>query len=465
MDILLAHGYFLRDDATEQRVMKPYVPLGILSLSAFLKRAGAAVGVFDATFSTREEFAAHLVRTRPPVVGISVNMMTKFAAIWMIRQAKAAGARVVIGGPEPPHYAEKYLDEGADAVVIGEGEITLAELLAHWSEHPDASPSKVSGLVFRAEDGSVARTPARPLMPSIDTLPFPDRAAIDLRPYIDAWKTRHGQSSLSLITMRGCPYTCTWCSHSVYGESYRRRPPALVAEEIALLRREYRPDRLWFADDVFTINHKWLFELRDLLRAGGPPLPFECITRADRLNADAIAALKEMGCARVWIGAESGSQRILDAMRRGVRVGQVEDMTHACRRAGIEVGTFIMLGYDGEEVADIDETARYLRRSRPDIVLTTVAYPIRGTKYHESLGGAAVPPSAPFETWNDRQHRVAGRYADRFYWFANRYIINEAERGRLAGAGKRRWRRRALAFVKSKAASAGMRVARYLPRA
>ncbi|MBL0176156.1 MAG: B12-binding domain-containing radical SAM protein [Ignavibacteria bacterium] len=462
MDVLLAHAYSLDEDPAEQRVMKPYAPLGILSISAHLKERGCSVGVFDPTFQTIDSFERELARLRPPVVGISINMMTKRSAIRMIRMAAAAGCRVVVGGPEPSSYAEEYLDEGADVVAIGEGERTMEELLAVWGcasvAVPDggmpASLHDVAGIVFRDTDGAVVRTAAREKLRTLDELPFPDRGAIDFTPYFKAWKERHGVTSLSIITQRGCPYTCAWCSHSVYGESYRRRAPARVAEEIEAMKRAYNPDMLWFVDDVFTISAKWIFELQEELLRRDLHIPFECITRADRLNDDIIAALKAMGCRRVWIGAESGSQRILDAMSRGVTVRQVETMTHACRAAGIEVGTFIMLGYLGETASDIRATAAYLRRSRPDIVLTTVSYPIKGTAYYDALGPAAVVPAAPFEQWTDRNIAVRGRYSDRFYWYANRYIIHSAAAGRSLADG--RYLRAVPSLVKSAVAQAGM---------
>lgn len=459
IDILLAHAYFLREDAAEQRVMKPFAPLGILSLSAWLKQRGFRVSVFDATFAEAGDFERALEVLRPPVVGISVNMVTKFAALRMLKTAKAAGCRVVLGGPEPASYAEEYLAAGADVVVAGEGEETLEEVLAHFV-HGSTPLEDIAGVIWRDTDGNTRRNTPRVLRKSLDDLPEPDRGAIDYTPYFRCWEEHHGVRVMSIVTMRGCPYTCTWCSHTVYGESYRRRSPALVAEEIAGLLARYTPDALWFADDVFTINHAWIFELERELRARALSVPFECITRADRLTPDVVRALASMGCRRVWLGAESGSQRVLDAMRRGVSVEQVETMTRVCREHGIEVGTFIMLGYLGEKDDDILATARYLRRSRPDIVLTTVAYPIKGTRYHVELGAHAVVPPQPFETWNDRNHIVTGRYSDRYYWFANRYVVNEAAVGRALSAVRKNSLRLPLLWAKARTARLGMMVSR-----
>lgn len=458
MDILLAHAYFLAEDPTEQRVMKPYVPLSILSLSAYLKMRGHTVGLFDATFRSLKEFEAEVSSTKPRMVGISVNMMTKFPAIKMIAIAKRHGAKVILGGPEVPFYAKEFLEEGADIVVIGEGERTLDETLRvlNGTEDKDALRS-VDGLAF-LDNGVVVQTPPRALLPTLDELSMPDRESIDLEPYLHTWKKRHGYSSLSIITMRGCPYTCKWCSHAVYGESYRRRSPSLVAEEILFLSKRYKPDFLWFADDVFTINHKWLFALEDELLRRSLSIPFECITRADRLTGEVVQTLKRMSCKRVWIGAESGSQRILDAMSRDVRIEQVEAITAACHEAGIEVGTFIMLGYAGEQPSDIEKTIAYLKRSRPDIVLTTTAYPIKGTTFYNEVSDRIVVPALPFSSWNDRYIRIAGRNSDRFYWFANRRVINEAAFARLRHARKKRWGKMMRTFMKAKAAHFGMKV-------
>ncbi len=455
MDILLTHGYFLDRDPVERRVMKPYPPLGILSLSAWLKREGFSIGVFDSTFRTLDAFREMLERERPLAVGIYVNMVTKFAALEMIGIAKGLGIYVILGGPEPASYAEEFLNEGADVIVIGEGELTLTEILRHRATGV-LSIENINGIVTRRSGGSILRTPPREKIRDLDSLPVPDREAIELHDYMSAWRLAHGYSSVSIISMRGCPYTCKWCSHAVYGESYRRRSPAVVADEIAAIIDTWSPDTLWFADDVFTINHKWLYQLEEELRQRKLTIGFECISRADRLNSDVVAALARMGCRRIWIGAESGSQRILDAMSRGVKASQVEAMTRACRAAGIEVGTFIMLGYGDENKADIEETVRYLRRSQPDIVLTTVSYPIKGTRYYEESNGSLIHPGLPFSQWNDRNIGIRGRYSNRFYWYASRRIVNETAASRLWHSPRKDWRKLVPAFVKAKAAQIGM---------
>lgn len=456
-DILLAHAYYLSRDAVEQRVMRPYVPLGILSIAAFLDERGWSTSVFDATFRRPEDFAARLETERPQVVGLYVNMMTKTNALAMAAAAKRFGAFVIVGGPEPPHYAEEFLARNVDVVVIGEGEFATHELLASLrAGHNDFS--HVQGIVFRQPDGAIVRTSPRPHIASLDALPFPDREKVDIGDYLRAWKNRHGTTSLSMVTMRGCPYTCTWCSHAVYGESYRRRSVQHVVRELLSLNERYHPDTFWFADDVFTINHAWLFGFAEELRNARLTISYECITRADRMNANVVHALRASGCKRLWIGSESGSQRILDAMSRHVSVEQVQAMTRLAQDNGIEVGMFIMLGYAGESREDIEATIRHVRRCRPDQLLTTVAYPIKGTAFYNEVRDRLILPELPFEVWNDRMIGIAGRYSRRFYWFANRRVVNEAAWSRLSRPPNRAWGKAALSYLKAKTAQAFMTV-------
>jgi radical SAM superfamily enzyme YgiQ (UPF0313 family) len=440
IDLLLAHGYFLSLDAAEQRVMRPHPPLGLLYLSSHLKQCGIRVGVFDATFRSMEDFTATLERERPPVVGIAVNLMTKRNALAMIAIAKRRGARVVIGGPDPPHHAASYLDAGADVVVVGEGEQTIEELLGAL-RLSNADLSVINGIVFKAADGAIVRTPARALLPDLDAQPYPDRQAIDLPSYLNAWRERHGVGTVSLITARGCPYTCTWCSRSVFGETHRRRSIANVADEVEAIVDRYRPERLWYADDVFAIHRNWTITYAQELERRRIRLPFECISRAERIDEDVAAALASLGCFRVWIGSESGSQRVLDAMKRRVTVDRVRAASSLLRRHGIEVGMFIMLGYDGEELQDLRATVDHLKLTAPDVFLTTVSYPIKGTPYYEQVADRLSSPHAWAES-TDRDLIVRGRPVKTYYDFARRWMTAEVakdqhwRRGRYAQAAR-----------------------------
>ncbi len=320
MDILLTHGYFLYEDPKELQIMKPYPPLGILYICSHLREKGLKAEVFDSTFSSRQELWDVLRKGPPSILGVYANLMTRSNVVEILRVAKAAGWQTLVGGPEPGAYVDEYLAAGADVVVIGEGEITLEELVPALRSHAVDNLSHIDGIAFRAPDGSVVRTKPREQIKDIDAQPWPARECIDMSRYVDVWREHHGMGSVSIITARGCPYHCRWCSHEVFGKTHRRRKPASVADELEWLVNRYHPQMAWMADDVFTIHHGWLFQYAAELKRRGLKLPFECISRADRLNLEVVKTLAEIGCFRVWIGSESGSQRILDAMERGVTV-------------------------------------------------------------------------------------------------------------------------------------------------
>jgi radical SAM superfamily enzyme YgiQ (UPF0313 family) len=323
--------------------------------------------------------------------------------------------------------------------VVGEGEVTLEELLARLLAQPGTRDlAGVAGLVYRGEDGAIVRTAPRPLLSKLDAQPLPDREAVDLGRYLQAWRGRHGFGSISLLTARGCPYTCRWCSRSVFGETHRRRSPESVADEVAQIVERYRPERLWYVDDVFTIHHGFLIKYAEEMARRGLRVPFECISRADRINEAAADALARLGCARLWIGSESGSQRVLDAMDRRVTVEQVQQATRLLRARGIEVGMFIMLGYPGEEARDLEATVAHLKKAAPDVFLTTVAYPIKGTPYYDEIAGRLQEPR-PWAARTDRELVERGRRTRLYYDFARRWMEGEVARHRHWGAG-RYWR-------------------------
>ncbi len=430
MDCLLTHAFFLADDPKEAQIMKPYAPLGILYLASHLRARGFDVGVFDTTFSSWPELQNLLARERPSVLGVYGNLMTRGSVIRILRAAKEAGWKTVVGGPEPGAYAAEYLEAGADVVVIGEGEVTLEELLPILRSGRMENLDAVNGIAFRPADGHVQFTPARAQIPDIDVQPWPSRESIQIERYLETWRQHHGAGSVSLITARGCPYECQWCSHEVYGRTHRRRKAASVADELEWILARYNPDMLWFADDVFTIHHGWLAQFAAEVKRRGISIPFECITRADRVNERVADLLAELNCFRVWIGSESGSQRVLDAMRRGVTVEQVQSAVGLCKSRGIQTGMFLMWGYEGEEREDIEATIRHVKVSNPDIFLTTVAYPIRGTAYFDSVQDRVVNPKG-WQEGSDRDFQIRGRHSRQYYQHVDRLLRAEVDLGRL----------------------------------
>ncbi len=432
-DLLLTHGYFLNEDPKELQIRKPYVPLGILYICSHLRGKGFDVDVFDTTFSRMSDLTRHLQCEPPSVLGIYANLMTRNRVVEIIKIAKEAGWKTIVGGPEPGAYVQEYLVAGADIVVQGEGEVTMEELLPALREKSQSTLRKVNGIAFLGDSGQVCHTATRPQIGDLDRQPWPAREAVDIRQYMQTWRDAHGKGSLSFITARGCPYKCRWCSHQVYGMTHRRRGPSHVVDEVEWLLDTYSPDMVWIADDVFTIHHGWLRGYAEEMTRRGLRVPFECISRADRLTPEAADRLAELGCFRLWIGSESGSQRILDAMERGVTVEQVQTAVGLCKERGIQTGMFLMWGYEGEKLEDIEATIEHVKRTDPDIFFTTVSYPIKGTVYYERIANSLVQVK-PWHLSSDRELVVQGRHTSQFYEFADRLLQNEVKLARMQRA-------------------------------
>jgi len=428
-DLLLTHGYFLFEDPKEQQIMKPYAPLGILYICSHLRGKGFDVDVFDTTFSRREELFRFLRTEKPSVLGVYANLMTRGKVIEILGVAREAGWKTIVGGPEPGAYATEYLAAGADFVVSGEGELSLEELLQAFKNNVQDF-STIAGISFYDASGNFVQGPPRGQIANLDQQPWPARDAIDIRRYVETWRTHHGTGSINFITARGCPFRCNWCSHQVFGQSHRRRDPILVVDEAEWLITKYSPDIIWISDDVFTINHAWLRTYAAEMKRRGLRIPFECISRADRLNAEVLDLLAELGCFRLWIGSESGSQRILDAMDRGVKIEQVQEAVRMSRERGIQSGMFLMWGYEGEEMEDIEATINHVSKSSPDIFLTTVSYPIKGTPYYKKIADRLVQLE-PWGQTSDREFKVRGRHSRNFYAEVDKLMRSEVEYARL----------------------------------
>ena len=454
MKILLTHGYFLQEDEKEQQIMRPYPPLGLLYISAYLIQHHYPNEIFDSTFSNFQNLKKHLQEEQPQIVAIYTNLMTKLNVLKIIETIRSNQAlehtKIILGGPEVTYHAENFLRYGADVIIYGEGEQTMLEVVT-FVDMGEGSLNQIKGISFIDEEGQFQQNPQREKIKDVDSLPFPNRQGINLNLYIDCWKKFHGKSTININTMRGCPYTCKWCSRAVYGQSYRRRSPKLVVDELEWLLRNYEVDTFWFVDDVFTVSHKWLEEFVQEVKQRQLKFEYECITRADRMNEQVVQLLKESGCFRVWIGAESGSQKILDAMDRRVTVEQVRDMIQLSKSYGLKAGTFIMLGYPGETEKDIKKTLNHLKSSDPDEYTITVAYPIKGTPLYTEVEDILLNP-LPWEQTNDRQNDFPRVYKHQYYNYAIRWIYNE-----VAASKSKKPINRLMHKGKALAARAGMK--------
>ena len=431
--VLLAHSYYLRYDEKQERKMKPYPPLATLIAASVVRDRGFRVRLFDAMLAPGvEAFYTALEKARPPIVGIledNFNFLTKMCTIRMreacfdmIRAAKARGCLVAVNGSDATDQPAQYLGAGADAVVLGEPESTFAQLVQRWSAQGDAALLDIPGLALAGENGTssadvvteVHYTPTRPFIDDLDALPFPAWDLIDVRRYRDAWTHAHGRFSWSAATSRGCPYHCNWCAKPVFGTRYAQRSPADVAEELRRLRDQVSPDHVWFVDDIFGLTAQWIEEFSEQVVARGAVTPFSMQSRVNLMTPRVCAALAGAGAEEVWLGVESGSQKILDAMDKGTKIEQIRTATRNLRARGIRSCWFIQLGYRGEEWEDILSTRDLIRAERPDDIGVSVSYPLPGTEFYDRVKQELNGQTHWYNS-DDLAMMFQGRYETRFY--------------------------------------------------
>ena len=438
-DLLLVNPLFLHEDPVEHRLMTPYFPLGLLYLAATARNEGYDVAIFDGMFQSGDEaFIAALEKEQPKVVGIGVLVTVRAAALRLAALAHQYGAKVIVGGADPTGRPESYLkhpDNGrqpVDVVVVGEGEETLLELLPGLmdGELNREHLTHVKGVAFLDADGTVVATPARDHCTQLDSLPFPARDLLDMEAYRRAWQGRHDIFSLSIIATRGCPYGCKWCQKSVFGRSFRPRSPEAVANEMRLIKEQYHPDQLRIVDDVMGIDREWVRTWHDAVLEQDAVTPFECLSRVDLMDEELVRLLKEAGCIRIAFGAESGSQKVLDAMNKGTRVEQIRQASDLCRRFGIETYFYIMLGYPGEEWADIQKTVELLKDTRPTTFSSTLAYPLPSTEFYEEVKHRLLD-TPDWDYTAENRLLFERQYSTPFYQWVQRWLHQEWHAARL----------------------------------
>ena len=418
--ILLGQSYFLRFDPKLWDAMQPYPPLGTLYAASYLRKHGYPVALFDAMLAESEEEWARALDEHQPQYAIlyedNFNYLSKMcllrmrdAAFKMINMAKAHGCTVILCGADATDHYKIYLERGADYVLIGEGEETLVELLDHLSDGQD--PTQLIGL-------ATAQTPVvrrRPDISELDQLPFPAWDLVDVEKYRALWLKRHGYFSMNMVTTRGCPFHCNWCAKPIWGQRYHSRSPENVAAEMKWLKERYRPDHIWFADDILGLKPGWLARFADSVHEQGSLIPFKCLSRADLLTrAGEVDALARAGAQTVWLGAESGSQKILDAMDKGTRIEQIHEAARRLKDAGIRVGFFLQFGYPGETREDIEKTIQLVRDCNPDDIGISVSYPMPGTKFYD----AVREQLGEKQNWQDSRDLAMlyqGPYSTEFY--------------------------------------------------
>lgn len=430
MNILLTNAYFYRFDPKQWDNKKPYPPYGTIYTASLLRQEGYAVSLFDTNLrASPTEIKPFLNESLDCLViyDDGFNYLSKMclsrmreAAFELIQLARPHVKHIIVCSSDSTDHAEKYLDQGADFIILGEGELTLKALLEAL-QRPTFDAANILGIAFK-KDGVMLRNAKRPVLRDLDELPDPAWDMVDIAAYRKMWMEHHGYFALNIATTRGCPYKCNWCAKPIYGNRYNSRSPERVAAEMAMQIKENGVDYFWVCDDIFGLKPGWVQQFQKALAAQGVQPRFMIQSRADLLlKEDTIEALAAAGLDEVWVGAESGSQKILDAMDKGTQVEQIYEATRLLKAKGVRIAFFLQFGYLDEQWHDIEKTIQMLMDLVPDDIGISVSYPLPETKFYEIVK-AQMKEKQNWTDSDDLDMMYQATFSPSFYKRLHRYV-------------------------------------------
>lgn len=460
----------MRYDPKQWATGQPYAPLGTLYAASVLRENGYPISLFDTMFVQQpQEVLPVLEKTKPAYFVIyddGFNYLTKMcltnmreAAFTMIGLARQRGCTVIVSSSDSTDRYEMYLNHGADYVLLGEAEMTLLQLLQSL-DNGNADLFSIEGLAYK-HAGAIVKTARRAVMKELDELPFPAWDIIDMEPYRKMWLKHAGYFSMNMGTTRGCPFKCNWCAKPIYGNRYNSRSPQNVVSELKMLKERFGFDHIWFCDDIFGLKPGWIHEFANLVEQEKLIFTFKIQGRVDlMLQETNIKDLARAGCSNVWMGAESGSQKILDAMDKGTTVQQIYEATRLLKKNNVNPSFFIQFGYPGETKEDIAKTIRMINELLPHEIGVSVSYPLPGTAFFEKVKNELKEKT----NWTDSDELALmfrNTYQPAFYRQLHRYVhLNYRKHKALATIKKIATQPGKLSFEKIKKA---MSVLYYLP--
>lgn len=434
LDIIFSHSYYYKFDPKQWNNKMPYPPLGTLYAASLLRESGFKVGVFDTNLIDDPKLLKpYLLDKKPSLFVIyddGFNYLTKMcltamreAAFEMIKIAKDLNCNVVVCSSDSTDHYEKYLNADADFIIQGEGELTLKELAIALTESNDTKA--IQGLIYKNEEKGIIKNAKRPVLRDLDELPLPAWDLIDINPYKEIWVSGGHKFTLNIATTRGCPFKCNWCAKPIYGNRYNSHSPEYIANHIKYLSETYDVDRFWMCDDIFGLKPNWVQDFNKALKKENLSISYYIQSRVDLLlKEDTIEALAESGLEEVWVGAESGSQAILDAMDKDTTVSQIYEATKLLKEKNIRVAFFIQFGYLDETKDDIDKTISMIKELVPDNIGVSVSYPLPGTKFYEKVKDD-LKLKANWTDSDDLAMLFKGTYSSKFYKKLQRYVHKE----------------------------------------
>lgn len=432
-NILFSHSYYYKLDPKQWKNKNPFPPLGTIYAASLLRKNGFDVDLFDTNLlDSPKSIQSVLHQTKPKYLVIyddGFNYLTKMcltnmreACFEMIKYGQNHNCTVIVCSSDSTDHYEEYLEKGADFILQGEGEISLLELVQRLDKSQNIDD--LSGIVFQ-KNNSIQVNKKREVQQALDDFPLPAWDLVDLESYRRIWKQSSQEFTLNIATTRGCPYKCNWCAKPIYGNRYNAHSPEYIVNEIEYLKRNFGVSRFWMCDDIFGLKPNWVQEFNAKLKQQNLKISYYIQSRVDLLlKEDTIDCLAESGLEEVWVGAESASQKILDAMDKGTKVEQIYQATKLLKEKKIRVAFFLQFGYLDENQEDIDQTIAMVKELMPDNIGISVSYPLPGTKFYDKVKDDLKLKS----NWTDSDDfdmMFNGTYNSNYYRKLQRFVHKE----------------------------------------
>ena len=432
-NILFSHSYYYKLDPKQWKNKMPFPPLGTLYAASLMRKNDFYVDLFDTNLLDSPKSINPILKKNNPnylvIYDDGFNYLTKMcltnmreACFEMIAIGKKHNCTVIICSSDATDHYSNYLNNGADFIIQGEGEITLLELVKAIENKSDLEV--ISGIVYRNNTQTIINK-KRNVLQNLDELPLPAWDLVDMKSYKDIWKKSGKEFTLNIATTRGCPYKCNWCAKPIYGNRYNAHSPEYTVNEIAFLKEKYDVSRFWMCDDIFGIKPNWVQEFNFQLHKKKLEIKYFIQSRVDLLlKENTIDALANSGLEEVWVGAESASQKILDAMDKGTKVEEIYEATRLLKEKKIKVAFFLQFGYLTENKADIQKTIAMVKELQPDNIGISVSYPLPGTSFYEKVKDD-LKLKANWTDSDDFEMLFNGTYSSDFYRKLQRYVHKE----------------------------------------
>lgn len=437
--ILFSHSYYYKLDQKQWLTNSPFPPLGTIYACSFMREKDYEVSLFDVGLKeSPDEIVEQLIQEKPKYLVIyddGFNYLTKMcltnmreACFKMISIGKKYNCIIIINSSDSTDQAKMYLENGADYIIYGEGENTLLDLISTIDKNEITE--NLDGIIY-LENEKLKKNKAKKLFKNLDELPFPAWDLIDVNSYREIWENAGKEFTLNIATTRGCPYHCNWCAKPIFGQNYNTHSHTRIVEIIDYLGKQHQVKRFWMCDDIFGLKQKWVQRFNDELKVKNLKIKYYIQSRADLLlKENNIEVMAESGLEEVWIGAESGSQKILDAMDKGTTIEQIESATKLLQAKGVRVALFIQYGYLGETKQDIDKTLAMIKKLNPDDIGISVSYPLPDTPFYETVK-SQLKNKKNWEDSNDLAMMFQGTFSKEYYRILHNYThkIYQANKG------------------------------------